>query len=189
MYTVRLFDISLTRAGFVLFLSEKEDGPTLPIIIGISEAQSITMALNGIEPERPLTHDFFKSFMDNFGAKVTQVTVSRLEDNTFFADIHLKTRDDILIMDARPSDAIALAIRFKAPIYINDDVMQAAGTNEQQEHSSEDSHTTLAKANFEAKPYSELTELQGELQYAIENELFEDAANIRDRLNTLQNRD
>ena len=184
MFKIRIFDISLTKAGFVLFLSENENGPVLPIVIGISEAQSITMALNGIDPERPLSHDLFKSIMDNFQASVVKVIVSKYENGTFFADLYLSTNDGTLILDSRPSDAIALAIRYKAPIYVNQEIMEEAGVDPS--FVKQETGTPINHAELDLKPISEVSILEDRLKDAVNSERYEEAAVIRDQLDKLK---
>ncbi len=184
MFKIRIFDISLTKAGFVLFLSEKEEGPVLPIVIGISEAQSITMALNKIHAERPLSHDLFKTIMDNFQATVVKVVISRYENGTFYSDLYLSTNDGTLILDARPSDAIALAIRYKAPIYVKEEIMDEAGVVPAL--NIEDNGTKINHAELDLEPVSEVTILNDRLKDAVNKEKYEEAAVLRDQLNRLR---
>ncbi|NQZ56044.1 MAG: bifunctional nuclease family protein [Lentisphaeraceae bacterium] len=183
MYTIHVFDISLTKAGFILFLSESENGPTLPVIIGISEAQSITMALNDITPERPLSHDLFRNVMNSLDAVVKKIVISRLENNTFFADIYMNFENKCIIMDARPSDAVALAVRFKAPVFVADAVMQEAGTK--LPDTQDEASASLARASLEPTQSATAVILQEKLQQAIKNEAYEDAAILRDQLKSL----
>jgi bifunctional DNase/RNase len=187
MFKIRIFDISLTKAGFVLFLSENEAGPVLPIVIGISEAQSITMALNKVQAERPLSHDLFKTIMDNFQATVIKVIVSKYENGTFFADLYMSTNDGTLILDARPSDAIALAIRYNSPIYVKEAIMDEAGVFPAA--SAESSGTKINHAELELSPVSEVTILETRLDDAVKGEKYEEAAVLRDQLNRLKSSD
>ena len=184
MFKIRIFDISLTKAGFVLFLSEGEEGPILPIVIGISEAQSITMALNKMHAERPLSHDLFKTIMDNFQASVVKVIVSSYREGTFFADLYMTTNDGTLILDARPSDAIALAIRYNAPIYVTKDIMDSAGIKPSEKN--KDSTTPINHSEMDFKPVSEVSILENRLKDAVDNEKYEEAAVLRDQLNRLR---
>ena len=184
MYKIRIFDISLTKAGFVLFLSESEEGPILPIVIGISEAQSITMALNKLTAERPLSHDLFQKIMNNFQASVVKVVISNYMNGTFYADLYLTTNDGTLIMDARPSDAIALAIRYNAPIYAAKNIMDEAGVLPSAKE--EYAQTSINHSEMDFKPVSEVSILEGRLRDAVDNEKFEEAAVLRDQLNKLR---
>lgn len=106
-----------------IIILKAEDERTVPIWIGLLEATSIASAMQNINFDRPMTHDLFKHFCDMMGVVVTKVEVSDIIDNTFYARIHLTTEDFHTSMDARPSDAIAIALRFDAPIYVEESVM------------------------------------------------------------------
>lgn len=114
----------------VLILKHEESGRILPIWIGPYEAYAIMMAVEGVEPTRPLTHDLIKSLLDAVGAVVERVVVNDLADNTFYARIILETPDATVEVDARPSDAIAVALRVGAPIYVARAILDAGGTAE-----------------------------------------------------------
>lgn len=107
-----------------IIILKAEDERTVPIWIGLLEATSIASAMQNIKFDRPMTHDLFKNFCDRMGAQVTKVEVCDIIDNTFYARIHLATDDQQTTMDARPSDAIAIALRFDAPIFVEESVMQ-----------------------------------------------------------------
>jgi bifunctional DNase/RNase len=107
----------------IIILKTERDDRAIPIWIGLLEATSIASALQKIEFERPMTHDLFKNFSDHLNIEVTKVEVCDLRDNTFFAVIHFLEGDTAFSMDARPSDAIAIALRFEAPIYVDDKVI------------------------------------------------------------------
>ena len=187
MYKIRIFDISLTKSGFVLFLSSDEKGPILPVIIGISEAQSITMAINNIEPERPLSHDLFKNILTTFQASVIKIIINDFNNGTFFASIYMSTNDGVQIFDSRPSDAIALAIRYDAPVYVSEQIMHEAGVKAPIE--GHDQYTRIDHATLDSEPVSELTVLEKRLQNAVDDEKYEEAAIIRDELNKLKSGD
>ena len=108
----------------ILLLKLFEDDRTIPIWIGLLEATSIASAIQNIEFDRPMTHDLFKNFTDQMGIAVDKVEVCDLKDNTFFARIYFTSAERSFDMDARPSDAIAIALRFKAPIYVDDAVIE-----------------------------------------------------------------
>jgi bifunctional DNase/RNase len=108
----------------IIILKSEEDEQAVPIWIGLLEATSIASALQNIEYERPMTHDLLKNFADTLQISVVKVEVCDLKDNTFYARIYFVSKDKSFDIDARPSDAIALALRFKAPIYVEDSVMQ-----------------------------------------------------------------
>jgi len=107
----------------IIILKIESGDQAIPIWIGLLEATSIASALQNIEFERPMTHDLFKNFSDFLNIAVTKVEVCDLRDNTFFALIHFDGGEQTFTMDARPSDAIAIALRFQAPIYVDDKVI------------------------------------------------------------------
>ena len=108
----------------IIILKSEETDQALPIWIGLLEATSIASALQSIKYERPMTHDLFKNFSDTLQISVAKIEVCDLRDNTFFARIYFVSKDTNFDIDARPSDAIALALRFDAPIFVEDSVMQ-----------------------------------------------------------------
>jgi len=112
-----------SNAPIVLLKTEKGN-ETIPIFIGAMEANSIFSALKGVRYDRPMTHDLFKNFMMLLDVHVSQVDVCDIRDDTYYAEIHFIGKDGTFTMDARPSDAIAMAIRHEAPIYIDDIVME-----------------------------------------------------------------
>jgi uncharacterized protein len=108
----------------IIILKSEENDQAIPIWIGLLEATSIASALQSIKYERPMTHDLFKNFSDTLQISIARVEVCDLRDNTFFARIYFVSKENNFDIDARPSDAIALALRFGAPIFVEDSVMQ-----------------------------------------------------------------
>ena len=108
----------------IIILKTEDDDQAIPIWIGLLEATSIASALQKIEYERPMTHDLFKNFTEVLDISITKVEVCDLKDNTFYARIHFLSKEGEFDMDARPSDAIALALRYNASIYVADSVIQ-----------------------------------------------------------------
>jgi bifunctional DNase/RNase len=108
----------------IIILKSEENDQAIPIWIGLLEATSIASALQSIKYERPMTHDLFKNFSDTLKISIARVEVCDLRDNTFFARIYFVSKENNFDIDARPSDAIALALRFDAPIFVEDSVMQ-----------------------------------------------------------------
>lgn len=108
----------------IIILKSEDDEQAVPIWIGLLEATSIASALQNIKYDRPMTHDLLKNFADTLQISIVKVEVCDLKDNTFYARIYFVSKDQSFDIDARPSDAIALALRFKAPIYVEDSVMQ-----------------------------------------------------------------
>ena len=187
---------SQTQNGaYALILSEVDGDRKLPIVIGAFEAQSIAIALEKeIKPPRPLTHDLFKSFSDRFGIVVKKVIIHKLVDGVFYSSL-ICERDKIEeIIDARTSDAIALALRFDAPIFTYKNILDKAGiylkvNPDKKDNPSEDNllvDEVLAEEielksaeNFKNKNVKELQKL---LDEAVSNEDYETAANIRDEI-------
>ena len=116
---------SSQKSPYIILKTEDGDD-IVPIWIGQLEATSIAYALSDIKFDRPLTHDLFKNFMNLLDIYVSQVDICDLKDNTYFGEIHFISKENTFTMDARPSDAIAMAIRFNAPIYVDDKVISEA---------------------------------------------------------------
>lgn len=185
---------SQTQSGaYALILKEVTGDRTLPIIIGAFEAQSIAIALeHEIKPPRPLTHDLFKTFSDRFDIKIKQIIIHKLVDGVFFSSI-ICERDKIEeIIDARTSDAVALAIRFSAPIFTYENILDKAGVflkikEEFNLQRKEENISVLPPEKPQPKKdsFSKLTlkTLQKNLEDAIAHEDYELAAKIRDEIN------
>jgi bifunctional DNase/RNase len=114
----------------IIILKTEDDGRTVPIWIGLLEATSIASALQGIKFDRPMTHDLFKNLMDLLHLSVTRIEVCDLRENTFYARIYVASDQGDFDMDARPSDAIAIALRFEAPIFVDDKVIDKSKAGE-----------------------------------------------------------
>lgn len=108
----------------IVILKTEEEAQPIPIWIGLLEATSIASALQNIKFDRPMTHDLFKNFAENLHISVASIEVCDLKDNTFYARINFASKDGVFSMDSRPSDAIAIALRFKAPIFVDDSVIE-----------------------------------------------------------------
>ena len=123
--------IDENRSEQVIVLKEQKGSRYLPVVIGIAEVNAIKLKLTGIEPPRPLTHDLFLSAIDHLGAKLKEIRIDKLENNTFFAKLVL-TRNGAgeVNVDARPSDSVALALRAGAPIYVAEEVLDQAGSTD-----------------------------------------------------------
>lgn len=194
-----------TGGAYALILNEVEGNRRLPIIIGTFEAQAIALELEHIKPPRPMTHDLLKNVVQSFNAYVKHIFINDLSEGTFYAQIVYEEEDGTNIeQDARPSDAIALAIRFNAPIFVSDTILNEAGIVSEEGDENEDIESALSgtesgseagteKAGYssgsgekEESPKTELDELQKDLKSAIENEDYEKAAKIRDQINKLK---
>jgi hypothetical protein len=173
--------------AYALILKEVNGARRLPIIIGAFEAQSIALEMEGIKPPRPLTHDLLKNVLDSLGGILNDVFISELRDGTFFAKLSLETQE----IDSRPSDAIALAVRFGVPIFVSDKVMEeAAFVPENEESEKIPTIGTTAEADKD-KPKPKLTkleQLQQQLLEAIAKEEYEKAARLRDEIQKLEAR-
>jgi bifunctional DNase/RNase len=112
----------------IIILVCEETQQTVPIWIGLLEATSIASALKEVQFERPMTHDLFKLFVEHQRCSVSKIEVSDIKDNTYYARIYFDAEKGPFSMDSRPSDAIAIALRFKAPIFVEDKVLESAGT-------------------------------------------------------------
>lgn len=197
--TIKGISYSQTQNGaYALILSEVEGERKLPIVIGAFEAQSIAIALEKeITPPRPLTHDLFKNFADRFEIVVKQVIIHKLVDGVFYSSI-ICERDKIEeIIDARTSDAIALALRFNAPIFTYKNILDKAGiylktsTSKKSLSKQEESvieNLILGEDKESVKPSKEdyskinLVELHKMLDEAVNNENYEKAASVRDEI-------
>ena len=182
-----------TGGAYALLLKETYGVRRLPIIIGAFEAQAITLEIEGIKPPRPLTHDLLKSIVDDVGAQVTEVFINELKDNTFFAKIIIETSSIENEIDSRPSDAIALAVRTGAPIYVSEEVMKYAsfvpsgeGDEQKFEENVEADPEEKQEEKISLKTESDLGTLQDKLREAIENEDYERAAKLRDEISKLK---
>lgn len=116
----------------VLLLKEKDGNRILPIWIGVFEAQSILMALKGIMLHRPLTHDLCLDIINSFGGRLKKVNISKIDKGTFYAELILEHKKSKIVVDARPSDSIAIALRHNAPIYVNELVLDIASIPDEQ---------------------------------------------------------
>lgn len=171
--------------AYALILNEVDGNRRLPIIIGTFEAQAIALELEHIKPPRPMTHDLLKNVIQTFGADIQQVFINELSEGTFFARIIYGSNGEQLEQDARPSDAIALAVRFNAPIYVADEILDEAGiVSEEQEGGTE----VTSGESTQEKPaeMSKLEKLEQELQTAIDTENYEKAARLRDEIKKLK---
>ena len=115
---------------FIVILRDEENAEMLPIWVGKPEASSISFALEDVTTPRPMTHDLMKAILDVVDAKVISVVISDLKENTYYAKVHLSYEDSEYSIDARPSDAIALALRTKAPIFANEEVLRKQASDE-----------------------------------------------------------
>lgn len=178
--------VSQTQSGaYALVLAEEGGDRRLPIIIGPVEAQAIAIQLEGLKPPRPLTHDLIKNLAIAFDIALLEVVIHKLEEGIFFSELLLEMEGKEVRVDSRTSDAVALAIRFRCPIYTSEDILHKAGIvldiSEEQsarEHFDE-RHLGQGKSIYEKYTLTDLENLLGE---AIQNEDYEKASLIRDEI-------
>jgi bifunctional DNase/RNase len=188
---------SQSQSGsFALILGEKTGNRRLPIIIGMFEAQSIAIQIEKISPNRPLTHDLFKSFAEHVHVVILEVVISDLKEGVFYSKIVCSDGASTFELDARPSDAIAIGLRFGVPIYTVESVLSEAGiilsdldeTGEDTDEDDEDEDDDTGTRPTPTEPREptgqvSLDELTKMLAQALEKEDYEKAAKIRDELN------
>ena len=193
LLTIKGISYSQTQSGaYALVLSEIEGTRTLPIIIGAFEAQSIAIALETeIRPPRPLTHDLFKTFSDTFTIKIKEVIIHKLVDGVFFSSLICVREGQEEVIDTRTSDAIAIAVRFNAPIYTYENILDKAGiylkVEEEMALDNDFDSNQKTEIDSEEKPkvsFSSLSldQLHKKLDTAVVNENYELAAKIRDEI-------
>jgi uncharacterized protein len=184
---------SQTQTGaYALVLTEENGDRRIPIIIGAFEAQSIAIQLEGLKPPRPLTHDLFLNFAQAYKINLLEVTIYKLEEGVFYSKLTCDDGETHITIDARTSDAIALALRFQCPVFTTEDIISRAGIKldvdkdpkDPEEHPGvfeeiEEKHDD-PREDFKSLSGEELKEL---LDEAVRNENYEKASSIRDELN------
>lgn len=183
----------LQSGAYALLLSEENGPHKIPIVIGSSEAQSIAIKMEGIIPPRPLTHDLFVSFAHAFGVKLTEVFIYKFEDGIFYSELTFSDGSRSVQLDARTSDAIAIAMRTHTPIFTTPEVVSETGfildENEIVDNSSEqkdmDEDAEIPGADYFAEPKLEnyaIEELERTLMQLTEDENYEEAARVNEIL-------
>ena len=184
-----------TSGAFALILQETNGSRKLPIVIGGFEAQAIAIGLEKkIKTSRPLTHELFKSFAEKFGIKFNHIIISKLKDGVFFSNIVCENNDDVIKIDSRTSDAIALSIRFNAPIFVKKDILDEAGFDDDKKYSEEINFTdnnffkdeNSNKSYMKSKDIKKIStnNIKKMLENSLQNEDYEMAAKLRDELNS-----
>ena len=174
---------SQSQSGaYALILEVNGDKLRLPIIIGEAEAQSIAIAIEGHETRRPLTHDLFKTFATSFDINITEVVINRFKDGLFYTELHCVKDGEESIIDARTSDAVAIALRFNAPIYANAQVVEEAGLIMDDLDDFDTDSDTDFDTDSDFRRY-DITELERLLKEAIEVEDYAKASVLRDIIN------
>lgn len=198
---------SSPQSSYPQVILKEVDGPGhLPIIIGRFEAAAISMAQSDQKPARPISYDLAQQILLGVNSKITKVEITDLHESTYYAEIHLVDEDGGQhVLDARPSDAIALALRFDAPIYAAAQIVEEAGfqktieippesmlaSNQDGEHDASD-HEDGELSGVSApdvEPLDELEQLKRRLEQAIAEEVYEEAARLRDEINRLENQE
>ncbi|SFE48203.1 bifunctional nuclease family protein [Thermoflexibacter ruber] len=174
------------QGSFALVLGEEGRNRRLPIIIGMFEAQAIAIELEKITSNRPMTHDLFKSFAEAFNYNIHEIIISDLREGVFFAKIICSSNNSYrrIEIDSRPSDAIAIGLRFNVPIYTYEHILSEAGIvlSDEEEDAPKRKSEKKASSSGSLKEYS-TEELEELLQEALAEENYEKAAKIRDEIN------
>ena len=183
-----------TSGAFALILDEINGSKKLPIVIGGFEAQAIAIALEKkIKTSRPLTHELFKGFADKFDIKINHILIHKLVDGVFFSNLVCEKDNEIIKIDSRTSDAIALSLRFDAPIFVEKGILDEAGFDDNEKYSEEinlidDSFFKTDTSNKTINDPKDIKKISSNkikklLEKSIQNEDYEMAAKLRDELN------
>lgn len=172
--------------AYALILSEQDGYRRLPIIIGSFEAQAIALELENIKPPRPMTHDLLKNMLLSFNGVIKYIFVNELKEGTFYAQIIFEKDGALIELDARPSDAIALAVRFGSEIFVSEEVLSEAGISTEPDANTLEDALSVEIEEPIKKSLSKLEELNENLKQAIEAEDYERAAKIRDTIQKLK---
>jgi len=181
-----LLPSSVGSSSFILLLESKDNSNLkFPIVIGYNEAQAITIEMEGIKPSRPLTHDLFINMINSLSMSIDSITITKFIDGIFYAIITVNANNTFIDIDSRPSDAVAISLRSKAPIKINSNLLETLSINDAQ-----------INADLVNQPELEITkatlsfdDLNKLLTDALINENYELAAKIRDDISRLKNTD
>lgn len=175
--------------AYALVLGEVDGNRRLPIIIGAFEAQAIALELEKIQPPRPMTHDLIRDLFESVSAEVSDILIDELKEGTFFAKIRYSVSGKNSQLDCRPSDAVALAVRVGAPIYVSPEVIDEAGipTEDEDDFSAIESQSEEEQTERTGEdPRSELEKMEDGLKKAIAEEDYETAARLRDDITRLK---
>ena len=173
--------------GYAVLLQEKDGTRSLPIIVGSSEAQAIALYLEGVDMPRPMTHDLLINVLEILESEINRVSIARMDNGTFFAEIKVtNVQVGEIVIDSRPSDAIAIALRTLTPIYVSDEVMDRAGIDNFSTESEVAEPITSEELTKEESGDIVLENLNEALEKAITEEEYEMAARLRDRIKQLE---
>ena len=193
-----------SNGSYALILKEVNGDRRLPIVIGAPEAGAIAYEMEGVHTSRPMTHDLIKSIIETFDTKVTEIFIHEMKDSTFYASLHFYGIESVV--DARPSDAIAVALRFEAPMYIASSLLDLAGFSLEEYEGKDDEDDDSDEPDIEdteeeeidfflkdgaqkKRPSTSLSKkerLEAELEQAIKDEDYEKAAQLRDEIEGLK---
>lgn len=168
--------------SFAIILGEKEGLRRIPIVIGTVEAQAIAMALEKIAPARPLTHDLLKNICTEFDIQLQEVVINNLIEGIFYARLVCERKGEVVEIDSRTSDAIAIAVRFGCPIYTYEFILDQVGIVFDDPNSSSKANVQSADKNTEVSRHT-TQQLQAMMQEALDQEDYEKAARLRDEIN------
>lgn len=175
-----LISSKTTARTFALLLGEETGTRRVTIIIGPMEAESIALQLQGIRPPRPLTHDLLINFMQSFNIQILEVNIQRFDNGIFYSELLLVGNEKTVTVDARTSDAIALAVRVGCPVFMNKAVFDELAIEIEEPTSESKTEENLEVEDEEPT----LEELQEQLKQAVDNEQYEEAARLRDAINS-----
>lgn len=170
---------SQAQAGaYAMVLGEVDGDRQLPVIIGASEAQTMMIEIKGIVPPRPLTHNLFASVLEVLGVKLLRVLIYKVDNGVFYSYLYMKAEETVLRIDARTSDAVALALRMNAPIFIYEEILEAERLK-----TGKDITDDYNKDSGNPTQENTLEQLKTALQKAVDEENYERAAQLRDQIN------
>ena len=189
MEKIKLSIVAITHSvssanNYAIILNEDFGSRRLPIIIGNFEAQAIAVAVENLNPNRPLTHDLFKNTLIEFNIKIEEVIINDLVEGIFFAQMICNQDGNVSIIDSRTSDAIAMAVRFNAPIYTYESILDQAGVSVENEAVKEEDEVPVERVRSSQNPLGHLSvsELEKMLDDVLKKEDYEKAAKIRDEI-------
>lgn len=194
LYVLGLSYSQLQSGAYALVLAEENGRRRIPVVIGVPEAQSIAIAIEGIHPPRPITHELFVSFAHAFGVKIKEVFIYRFENGVFSSEITFSDGDRTVVIDSRTSDAIAIAMRTETPIYTTEDILRTTGfviadedlQTEASEDTAEAEMGEESTSGYHAEPKPEnftIEQLEQTLAELIDKEEYEEAERISKILN------
>ena len=183
-----IWTVVKAQDGNAVLIRPTGSDSVVPIFVDPSIAHSIVMGLGDVNAARPLTHDLFVSVLGRLDAEVNRIEITAINDSIFYARLILLQEDEEMVIDARPSDCVALAVRVKCPIFIDEEVVSHAGMPASSVSGVDDGDRSRPRKRQggRSEENSLLADLQKELDAAVQDEDYEQAAKIRDRINELQ---